>query len=192
MSNSADKWQKISEEHKDKTTTQPGQPENQEGQLEFPSRQQLEDQLTVLERKVSEYKEMAVRAQAEMKNLQWRAERDISNAHKYGVEQLIKGLLPVVDALLRGMENCDINDTKVKTMFDGMKLTSDLLQKALTQFGVEFIDPAVGEPFDPKFHEAMGMQEAPGAKSNTIAKVLQKGFRLHDRVLRAAMVMVAA
>jgi molecular chaperone GrpE len=190
---SADKWQKIAEENQDGASNQPASPpENEEEQLEFPTRQQLEDQLTAQERKVAEYKDMAARAQAEMKNLQWRAERDIGNAHKYGVEQLIKGLLPVVDALLRGMENCDVNDPKVKSMYEGMKLTFDLLQKTLTQFGVEFIDPPVGEPFDPKFHEAMGMQQVPGAKPNTIVKVLQKGFRLHDRVLRAAMVMVAA
>ncbi len=189
-SQSADKWQKIAEETQNQE--QPDSPqENPEAQLEFPTRQQLETQLTALERQVTEYKDIAARAQAELKNIQWRAERDIGNAHKYGVEQLIKALLPVVDGLVRGMENTGGNDPKLKTLHEGMQLTFDLLQKALAKFGVEPIEPAAGDNFDPKFHEAMGVQKLPGAKPNTITQVLQKGFRLHDRVLRAAMVMVA-
>lgn len=186
-----DKWQKIAEEAQNQEQSNPETeiPED-EGQLEFATRQQLEDQLTAMERQVNEYKEQAARAQAELKNAQWRAERDVSNAHKYGVEQLIKALLPVVDGLVRGLESGDLADPKVKALHSGMQLTLDLLHKALIKFGIEIIEPAEGDEFDPKLHEAMGVQNLPGAKPNTIVKVLQKGYQLHGRVLRAAMVMV--
>lgn len=188
---SADKWQKMAEEGQEQEQAKPAH-EQPEEQLEFPGRQQLENQLTAMERQANDYKEQAARAQAELKNIQWRAERDIANAHKFGVEQLIKALLPVVDGLVRGLENADAADAKVKPLHSGMEMTLDLLHKALVKFGVEVIDPAVNEEFDPKLHEAMGMQSLPGAKANTIIKVLQKGYQLHGRVLRPAMVMVAA
>jgi molecular chaperone GrpE len=188
----ADKWQKIAEENQEQEPEQ-AKPasQRQEEQLEFPGRQQLEDQLTAMERQANEYREQAAWAAAELKNIQWRAERDIANAHKFGVEQLIKALLPVVDGLVRGLENADAADPKVKPIHAGMEMTLDLLHKALVKFGVEAIDPAVNDEFDPKLHEAMGMQNQPGAKPNTIIKVLQRGYQLHGRVLRPAMVLVA-
>lgn len=183
----SDKWQKMAEQ----AQKQPSEEGAEEGQLEFPTRQKLEDQLTALERQVEEYKQQTARAQAELENVRRRAERDVSNAHKYGVEQLISALLPVVDGLVRGLESGDDSDPKIKALHSGMQLTLDLLHKALMKFGVEIIDPAAGDAFDPKLHEAMGVQSQPGAKANTILKVLQKGYELHGRVLRAAMVMVA-
>lgn len=189
-----DKWQKMAEES-DKPNTEDGDdtlnPESVEKTLDFPTRQALEDQLTAYERKTDEYKQQALRAQAELENYRRRAERDVASAHKFGVEQLIITLLPVVDSLTRGLESCDTQDAKVKAIREGMQLTLDILNKALVKFGVEMIEPAVGEPFDPKLHEAMGMQHDPNVKPNTILKLLQKGYQLHGRVLRAAMVMVA-
>ena len=181
------KWQKLAEE----AEKQAEQPMEEGEQLEFPPRQKLEDQLTAMERQVDEYKQQALRAQAELENVRRRAERDISNAHKYGVEQLINSLLPVLDGLVNGLESGDAADAKIKPLHEGMKLTLDLLQKALVKFGVEIIEPAVGDPFDPRLHQAMGMQPQPGAKANTVLNLLQKGYQLHGRVLRPAMVMVA-
>lgn len=192
---SADKWQKIAQESElpenDETSSNADQADPAEKALDFPTRQILEDQLTALEQKVEEYKQQAFRAQAELDNVRRRAERDVSNAHKFGAEQLIQALLPVVDGLVRGLESSDGQDPKVKAIRDGMQLTLDILHKVLIKFGVEIIDPAVGEGFDPKLHEAMGMRHDPNAKPNTILQVLQKGYQLHGRVLRAAMVMVA-
>lgn len=186
-SQSADKWQKIAEDAEKQV-----EKENVEGShLEYPTRQQLEDQLTAMESQVDEYKQQAARAQAELENVRRRAERDISNAHKYGVEQLIIALLPVVDGLARGLESGDLTDLKVKNLHHGMQLTLDLLHKALAKFGVDRIVPAPGDAFDPKQHEAMGVQAEPGAKPNTVVQLLQTGYQLHGRVLRAAMVMVS-
>ncbi len=183
-----DKWQKIAEEAHKNEQSDSQEKNASEGQLEFPSRQQLEDQLTAMERQLNEFKEQATRALAELKNVQWRAEREIGNAHKFGVKEIMKSLLPVVDSLVRGLESGDAADPKVQAMHSGMQLTLDLLNKALTKSGLEIIDPAVGSEFNPSLHEAMGMQ--PGGKSNTIAQVLQKGYQLHGQVLRPAMVMV--
>lgn len=190
-----DKWQKFTEQKQNDSESenenQESEVENsEEEQLEFPTRQKLEDQLTLLERQVDECKQQTARAQAELENFRRRSERDLNNAYKYGPEQLIQSLLPVVDSLVRGLQSGDATDPKVKSMHEGMQLTLDLLDKTLVKFGVKVIEPAVGEVFDPKHHEAMGMQPVPGAKSNTIAQVLQKGYQLHERVLRAAMVMV--
>lgn len=194
-SDGADKWQKFAEQNQNDSEFENEKPESEmenseEEQLEFPTRQKLEDQLTALERQVDECKQQTVRAQAELENFRRRSERDLNNAYKYGPEQLIQSLLPVVDSLVRGIQSGDANDPKIKVMHEGMQLTLDLLDKTLAKFGVKVIDPAVGEAFDPKLHEAMGMQPVPGAKSNTVAQVLQKGYQLHERVLRAAMVMV--
>ncbi len=192
--NSADKWQKIAQEAEsqiDENETQADTGTEEESRLDYPTRQQLEDQLTSMERNVEEYKKQVLLAKAELENVRRRAERDISNERKYGVEQLLQSLLPVVDGLVRGLESQDPQDSKIKAIRDGMQLTLDILHKVLIKFGVEIIDPQPGEPFDPKLHEAMGMRHDPNAKPNTILQVLQKGYQLHGRVLRAAMVMVA-
>jgi len=192
---SDNKWQKIAEQADpeiEQSSASDEEVKKEEGQLEYPSRQELEDQLTALELRINEYKQQTARAQAELENYRRRAERDVKEAHQYGVSQLINALLPVVDGLVRGLESGNPEDPKIKPIFDGMQMTLDLLLKALSKFGVEVIDPAVGEEFNPKIHEAMGMEKSPEAKPNTIIRTLQKGYQLHGRVMRAAMVMVAA
>ncbi len=192
-----DKWQKMAKESEENTskneneneTTHKKQPE-EVNTLDFPSRQQLEDQITSAERQRDEYKQQALRAHAELQNMVARCERDVKNAHKFGVEQLIKALIPGIDALLHGLETTEIEDPKVQSIRNGLQLTLDMLYKALKQFGLEIIDPKIGEPFDPKHHDAVGILPTPNAPPNTVAKVLQKGYQLHERVIRAAMVMV--
>lgn len=156
--------------------------------LDYPSHEALEQELNALEMKVSEYKDQAIRAKAELENVRRRAERDVQQAHQYGSSKLLNDLLPVMDSILRGLEGCQPNDPHA----EGMKLTLDLLEKTLERHGVSIIDPALGEPFNPETQEAMSMQPAQGAKSNTVLQVLQKGYELNGRVLRAAMVIVAS
>lgn len=192
----SDKWQKFAEQaanqNSEEETTQPSDELKAEEQLGFTTRQQFEEQLTAMEMQFNEAKNQLFRAQAELENVRRRAEREISNAHKYGVGELLTALLPVIDGLVRGLESADSSDPKVKPLHAGMQMTLDLLHKALVRFGLEIIDPAPGDNFDPKLHEAMSMQSHPGAKSNSIVNVLQKGYQLHGRVLRPAMVIVAA
>lgn len=194
-----EKWRQFAEEMEQKEgieeTEEPvevvKEEEHHEG-LEFPSREKLENQLTAMEKKVDEYKERAVRAHAEMENLRRRAERDITNAHKFGAEKLLIDLLPVVDSLNRALENPESKDPHVKGMREGISLTLELMYKTLSKHGVTLIDPEPGEAFNPEWHEAVSMQQDPNAKSNTVLQVVQKGFQLNGRVLRAAMVIVAS
>jgi len=185
----AEKQEAEAEEHSEVEETPAGIELETDLGLEYPDRHKLEDQLTAMEQKVSEYKEKQLRAMAQLKNAQDRAERDVSNAHKFGTEKLITDLLPVVDSLMRGLENTPVESTAAR---EGLQLTLDLLNKTLNKHGAEILDPAEGDVFNPEWHEAMSMQKVPGVKANTIVKVLQPGYALNGRVLRAAMVIVAS
>jgi molecular chaperone GrpE len=155
--------------------------------IEITSRSSLEDQLTAMEIQMNEFKDKFLRQQAEFDNFRKRAERDVQNAHTYGVEKLLKDLLPVVDSLERGLEGIEKNDVH----FEGMQLTLEMFIKTLGKYGVSIIDPKPGDTFDPMRHEAMSMQPNPDFSSNAIIQVLQRGYELAGRTLRAAMVIVA-
>lgn len=192
---SQNKWEKVLESEEEKikveeNASQEIEPHREE--LEFPSHEKLESHLTSLERKLDEYKNQYIRSQAEIDNLRKRAERDIANAIKYGGERLITDLLPVVDSLIHGLESRESSDPHTQSLREGMSLTLDLLHKTLEKHGVEIIDPKPGDPFNPAFHEAMAIEKVPNAEPDTIAQVIQKGYQLNGRVLRAARVLVAA
>nr|ABI83662.1 adenine nucleotide exchange factor of DnaK [Coxiella endosymbiont of Amblyomma americanum] len=151
----------------------------------------LEIQLVNLEKELDEYKNKYIRSQAEIENLRKRMERDVANAIRYGVEQLIVDLLPVVDSLVHGLENHKSTDPHTKSLREGTKLTLSLLHKMLKHHGVEIIDPKLGDLFNPDIHEAIAVQDISDAESNTIAQMIQKGYQLNGRVLRAARVIVS-
>ncbi len=161
--------------------SQQSQPETIEG---------LKEALAAAELKL---KDEALRAQAEIQNIRRRAERDVESAHKYGQEKLVKDLLAVVDSLERGIQAIDEQqgelDPSVKTIRDGSELTLKMFLDTLARFQIKEINP-LGEPFDPKFHEALSMVPNPDAEPNSVMAVVQKGFTLHDRLVRPAMVVV--
>ena len=127
-----------------------------------------------------------------MQNVRRRAENEVSNARKFALERFATDLLPVVDSLERGLESVpeDNDDEQVKSLREGSTLTLKMLLEVLTKFNVQQLDP-VGEPFDPKFHEAMSMQENADAEPNSVLAVLQKGYTLNERLIRPAMVVVS-
>jgi molecular chaperone GrpE len=131
-----------------------------------------------------------VRLQAEMENVRRRAERDVSSAHKFGSERLIKELLPVADSLERGLESVDSQDPTVKALYDGMVMTLKLLQDALTKNGIKEVNP-MGEPFNAAQMEVISLLPNDKVDSNTVIQVIQKGYLLNDRLLRPAMVVVS-
>lgn len=142
-------------------------------------------------------KDAAIRAQAEIQNIRRRTERDVASAHKFGQEKLIKDMLAVVDSLERGMQMIDEQnedgadpDKKLKSIKEGSELTLKMFVDALAKHGVVQLDP-VGEPFNPEFHEAMSMVENPDAEPNSVMAVMQKGYTLNERSIRAAMVILA-
>ena len=130
-----------------------------------------------------------LRTQADLQNIQRRAERDLSNAHKFALEQFVKELLPVRDSLEMGIaaatETVDVVQLK-----EGSELTLKMLQSALEKFGVKTVDPT-GSKFDPELHQAMAMQPTDQSEPNTVLQVVQKGYTLNERLVRPAMVIVA-
>ena len=149
------------------------------------------DQLAQLEAEVEKYKDVALRAEAEMQNLRRRAERDVQNAHKFGTERLLQNLLPVLDSLEKAIETSEAaGQAEDDPQLEGIKLCSKLFIDVLTKEGIEALDPQ-GEPFDPNLHEALSMIENPDLEPNSVMTVIQKGYRLNERLVRPAKVMVS-
>ena len=129
-----------------------------------------------------------LRAVAELENVRKRAVRDVENARRYGLERLARALLPVLDSLEAGLASAE--QASAESLLDGKKATMRLLNSALEQVGIREVDPH-GEPFDPALHEAMTMAPSEEAEPGTVVEVFQKGYSIHDRLLRAARVVVA-
>lgn len=140
-----------------------------------------------LEREVDKLREALIRTRADMDNMQKRADREMDKARRYRHEAIMRDLLPVIDGLEQGLENAGEGDASR----EGLELTRKLLLKALGDHGLEVLDPQ-GERFDPQWHEAISMQPAEDAEPDTVTMVVQKGYRLDDRLLRAARVVVAS
>ncbi|MCF6765057.1 nucleotide exchange factor GrpE [Thiotrichales bacterium 19S3-7] len=150
---------------------------------------ELYAQLESSKKKVHEAEDKALRLHAEMENLRRRTQRDVEHAHKFALEKCLKELIPVIDSMEHA---CDVksDDEQVKAMRDGVQLTMKMLIDTLAKFGVEQINPE-GDLFDPALHEAMSMQVNDRVEANTVIAVLQKGYRLNDRVIRPARVIVS-
>ena len=156
--------------------------------LEHPSYQLLEEKLTLAEEQAHEHWDKLTRAMAEMDNIRRRTEREVSNAHRYGLEKFITALLPVVDSLEQA-EQLALNQGDT-AMHEGMELTMKLLLGVLEKADVTQLNP-VGEVFNPQAHEAMAMQPSEDVEPNTVLTVFQKGYSLNDRVIRPARVIVS-
>jgi molecular chaperone GrpE len=157
----------------------------EQGLLSNPSREELEAKLTEAEDK-------ALRAMAELENFRRRTERDIKAAHEYGIKKLLEDLIPVLDSLELSLNAQGTEHEALKAMRDGMELTLQMLLKVLNKFGVKEISPVINqEVFNPAYHEVMLSQEKPDVAANTVIQVMQKGYQLHDRVIRPARVMIA-
>jgi molecular chaperone GrpE len=129
-----------------------------------------------------------LRAVAELDNVRKRAARDVDAARRSGVEKLAGELLGIVDSLEMGLETA--GTASAESLVAGKQATLRLLRAAFEKFGIELVDP-VGHPFDPQLHEAMSMQPSATATPGSVLVVLQKGYRLGDRLLRPARVIVA-
>ena len=152
---------------------------------------QLRAQLEAAEVTAGQARDELLRVQAEMQNLRRRTEQDIEKAHKYGQEKFSIELLGVMDNLERAAAASEASeDEAVKAIQEGVALTLKGFADCFARFNIEAVDPQ-GEPFDPQLHQAMSIQESPDAEPNTVIAVMQKGYTLHGRVIRPAMVMVS-
>ena len=147
-------------------------------------------QLEEAQAQAVQFKDAALRTQADMQNLRRRVERDVENAHKYALEKFSGELLPVVDNLERALAASDRSSEAVKPLAEGVELTLKSFIDTLKKFQVEIVNP-IGQPFSPDLHEAVAIVDAPHAEPNSVIDVLQKGFTLNGRLLRAATVVVA-
>ena len=150
----------------------------------------LEALVAQLQQEVLDYRDSALRAQADAQNVKRRAEQDVEKARKFALEQFSRELLAVVDNLERTLEATAGGDDAVKPITEGVELTLKSLLDALKKFNIEPVDPQ-GEPFDPNLHQAMSMVENNEVEPNTVIAVMQKGYTLNGRLLRPAMVMVS-
>lgn len=151
---------------------------------------ELLQKLEEAQAQAAQFKDAALRTQADMQNLRRRVERDVENAHKYALEKFSGELLPVVDNLERALAASDKTNEAVKPLAEGVELTLKSFLDTLKKFQVEIINP-IGQPFSPDLHEAVAIIDAPHAEPNSVIDVLQKGFTLNGRLLRAATVVVA-
>ncbi|HHF5253885.1 TPA: nucleotide exchange factor GrpE [Haemophilus influenzae] len=156
--------------------------------------QELEELLkTQIEEAANKEQDILLRSRAEIENLRRRTEQDVEKAHKFAVEKFSKDILNTIDNLERALATpANKEDESVKALFDGVELTLKELVSTVSRFGVEAVG-VVGEAFNPDLHQAISMQPAAeGFETNQISIVLQKGYTLNGRVIRPAMVMVAA
>lgn len=165
------------------------EPVNEEGAPELQSVAELMSQLEVAQAEVASLKDQMLRSQAEVQNIRRRAEQDVEKAHKFGLEKFAGEMVEIVDNLERAIEAAG-EDEAVKPIREGVEMTLSMFVSGLAKFNVEQVNPQ-GEAFDPALHQAMSMVPAPDAKPNTVVAVMQKGYTLHGRLIRPAMVMVA-
>ena len=151
--------------------------------------QELEAQLAETAKKEQD---LLLRTRAEIDNIRRRTEQDVEKAHKFALEKFAKDILNTIDNLERALATpANMEDESIKALFNGVELTLKELLATVTRFGVEPVG-VVGEVFNPDLHQAISMQPMEGFETNQITTVLQKGYLLNGRVIRPAMVMVAA
>ncbi len=139
-------------------------------------------------------RDQMLRAHAEMENLRRRYERELQNAARYGIETLVGELLPVKDSLQEALKAGAAQGldpaAALEKILEGTRMTLDILDKALGKAGVNEVHPE-GEPFNPDLHQAMSLADGGELPSNHVVQVVQTGYRLHDRLVRPAMVIVS-
>ena len=148
----------------------------------------LAELLAEAQAKLEQQRDAMMRAVADAENSRKRAQTEASAAQKYALERFAEQLLPVVDSLQAALGS---ENTSREALRNGVELTLKQLGAALERANVREISPAKGERFDPHRHHAVAAVEARGCEPNTVVSLMQRGYMLHDRVLRPALVTVA-
>jgi molecular chaperone GrpE len=135
-------------------------------------------------------RDCVLRIKAEMENLRRRTELDVEKAHKFALEKFVNELLPVIDSLDRALEVADKANPDNAAMIEGIELTLKSMLDVVGKFGVEVIADT-NVPLDPNVHQAIAMVESEEIEAGKVLGVMQKGYTLNGRTIRAAMVTVA-
>ena len=152
--------------------------------------EQLRARLAAAEQKAAEAWDRHLRSAADLENVRRRTERDAAMGQKYALERILGEIIQVNDSLEQGLRAAAGGKPDAKGLAEGLQLTQRQLWAVMERNGVSVIDP-VGKPFDPALHEAVSTIEAADVPPNQVIAVMQKGYKLHDRLLRPAMVVVA-
>ena len=147
----------------------------------------LESQLAEAE---TRERESVLRVKAEMENLRRRTELDVEKAHKFALEKFVNELLPVLDSLDRALEVANKDNEDMAPMIEGIELTRKSMLDVVAKFGVQVVAD-INVPMDPNVHQAIAMVESEDVAAGNVLMVMQKGYTLNGRTIRAAMVSVA-
>ncbi|VFQ45889.1 nucleotide exchange factor GrpE [Desulfoluna butyratoxydans] len=151
----------------------------------------MEEKVKEAEAKAAESYDRLLRSTAEFENFKKRSAREFQESKKYANEAFIKQLLPVIDNLERAVESTgDGSDESGQGVIEGVKMTLTEITKVFEKFHLKPLE-SEGKPFDPNFHQAVIQEETNAVPENTVVKEMQKGYLLHDRLIRPAMVVVS-
>lgn len=158
--------------------------------VEPPSVEALQLAVEETQNKADQYYNDLLRARADLENFRKRAQRDIEHAHKFGLEKLVQEFLPVKDSVELGLSAAEKSED-VSSLREGLELTLQMLSTAFERLGVNEVNP-LGDKFDPNFHQAMTTQPNNEVEAGTVLNVVQRGYVLNERLMRPALVIVAA
>ncbi|MCY9806768.1 nucleotide exchange factor GrpE [Lentilactobacillus senioris] len=165
--------------------------DSQDSKAETDAVDDSQAQIAELTAKVDELENKYLRAEAEIQNIQSHAKKEQADLIKYGAQPLAKAILPIIDNLERALQ-VEVSDENGEQLKKGVSMVSDHLISAMKENGVELLD-VLDKPFDPQFSQAIQTVPADDDHpADTVVSVLQSGYKLKDRVLRPAMVVVAA
>ena len=151
---------------------------------------EMEEQVESLKKEAADNHDRLLRMAAEFENYKKRATREMNDFRKFANESFAKAMLPVVDSMDLAIESSSNEKHVSNSMVEGVNMTLKEILKVFEQFGVRRFE-AVGNIFDPNLHQAVMQEESDAFPENTVSKELQKGFMIHDRLLRPAMVVVS-
>jgi len=151
---------------------------------------EMEDKVESIKQEAKENHDRLLRVSAEFENYQKRAAREMNDFRKFATESFVKAMLPVVDNLDRAIESSSNDKHADSSMLEGVNMTLKEILKVFEQFGVKPFE-SVGKTFDPSLHQAVMQEETETHPENSVVKELQKGYMMHDRLLRPAMVVVS-
>ena len=144
-----------------------------------------------LEKDAADAKDQSLRSLAELENVKRRKEQEKVDAIKFGNERLINDLLPILDAFDLAMGQSAVSESEeVKAVITGFEMIQKQIAQFLEKIGVEKIE-SLDQPFDPNLHQGISQESHPDKDENTVVKEMQPGYKLNDRVIRPAMVVVS-
>lgn len=158
-------------------------------QEEIEEQMTVEDPLQAALNEAADNKDLYLRALADLENYRKRAQREKEDAIRFANDNILRNIIPVLDNLERAIEHARTTEDQ-GSLLEGVEMTLDQFHKVLDGAGVTPVE-AMGQPFDPNFHQAMGQVPSDEQPPNTVVQELQKGYILNGRLLRPAMVMVS-